>query len=113
MFRWAVADEDGAIVVRTRTAELANTIAHLLSGGELPPRTVDGSSGLARYSTVHDRDDRWAIVGVAGTIHDEPRFGGGYLAVTSDEKLARQLVAKLNELDPEPHKPARRGFGWW
>lgn len=40
-------------------------------------------------------------------------YGDGVIAISDDRELAERVVAKLNEVDPEPRRRAPRGMGWW
>lgn len=68
---------------------------------------------VVRYSLSLKSPGEWRILSAQSNVRTASAFGDGIIAETTDESLGREIVSKLNEIDPEPRRAFRRGFGWW
>jgi hypothetical protein len=105
--------ESGAPPIYT-SWPLAGTFAGLLNGDQTPAGSLTAPSPVPRYSVSaapNKRGEVFIYGGTSPTVRDEARYGFGLLAKTADANLARQLVDRMNALDPAPRTTVwRAGF---
>ncbi len=93
----------------TRSPRLAADLARLLNGEKLPTLDLGDPSPIPRYTVSPGTHERWVVV--ADQFSGTAAYGGGDIAVTPSEELARRAAALLNEVDPAVRRRARRWFG--
>lgn len=101
--------------MRTRSPRLAVDLARLLNGEAVEERRVDQPSMISTYSVVRAgrKPELFLVVALEPTRSNPGRFGGGVLAMTSDEVLAAEVVGTLNRIDPRARPRTTRGMGWF
>jgi hypothetical protein len=114
VLRGVVVVDDGE-VMWTRSPALAVAVARTLNGEEEEAGHVEDPSPLSTYSVSRawPTPERFFVVAPEPTRSNPGKFGGGLLASSPHEEIAREVAAVLNRMDPRKRPRVTRGFGWF